>query len=171
MVRQAYSQGDLDGFCGIYATVNAIRLIDRRMRGDKSVVLFRRLLRCLEKRSTLSYIATGGLSLRDLEYILNKVVIPHYGITVTRPFCRLRMPSTKYFLGEVSAYLKEYPRRAVICSIDGHWSVLKRVTEKQVHFFDSTSIKKVYREKCSITRVSSRKPYFFDKKEVFFLER
>jgi hypothetical protein len=35
MVRKAYTQGDLDGFCGIYATVNAIRLIDRRMRGEQ----------------------------------------------------------------------------------------------------------------------------------------
>ena len=171
MVRQAYSQGDLDGFCGIYATVNAIRLIDRRMRGDKSVMLFKRLLRCLEKIGTLSNIATAGLSVYELEHMLNKVVIRHYGITITRPFRWSRIPSTEDFLDEVSAYLKEYPKRAVICSVDGHWSVLKRVTEKQVHFFDSTWIKKVHREKCSVTRVSSRRPYFFDKKDVFFLER
>ncbi|MGO9138747.1 MAG: hypothetical protein ACLP9S_02720 [Syntrophales bacterium] len=171
MVRQAYSQGDLDGFCGIYATVNAIRLIDRRMRGDKSVVLFRRLLRCLERRSTLSNIATEGLSVYELQYMLNKVVIRHYGIRITRPFRWSRMPSTDDFFDEVSAYLKEYPRRAVICSIDEHWSVLKHVTEKQVHFFDSTRMRRVHRKKCTITRVSSRRPYFFDKKEVFFLEK
>jgi hypothetical protein len=171
MERKPYRQGHLDGFCGVYSVVNSMRLINRRMGDEKATMLFKRILRCLERKGAISSFATYGLSTDDLLCILKEVVIPKYRIAVTRPFYRSRNTSLDYFLWEVTEYLRECPGRAVITSVAGHWTVLQGATAKQIHFFDSTGTRKVTREKCTIARVSSPRPYLIEKKDVFFLTK
>jgi hypothetical protein len=174
MALAPYEQGELDGLCGIYASVNAIRLIDKTMHGQKSVTLFNKLLRCLEKRGGLSSVATNGMYLRDLNIILNEVVNKRYGIVVERPFCWSRKRPLDHLLSEIETFLEEDSGRAVIASVGGgmyHWSVIARVTRKEIHFFDSYSIKKLKRRYFTTGKVTNKKPYYFDKKDVFFLSK
>ena len=174
MALVPYEQGELDGLCGIYASVNAMKLIDKTMRGPKSVVLFNKLLRCLEKSGRLSNVATNGMYLSDLNILLKEVVNNRYGIVVQRPFYWTRKRPLDHLLSEVGTFLEEDSGRAVIASVSGgmyHWSVIARVTRKEIHFFDSHSIKKLRRDKFTTGRLTYNKPYYFDKKDVFFLSK
>jgi hypothetical protein len=46
--RRAYRQGDLDGLCGIYVIVNALRHV-LRLRDEQCQKLFERLIKALEQ--------------------------------------------------------------------------------------------------------------------------
>jgi hypothetical protein len=172
-----FEQGALDYCCGFYALANAVKLIDRKMSNGESVVLFRKALKCLEKKRKrkLSSVAGVGLTTGELNLILREVISNRYDITVQRPFYRIKRPFLNKILKDINDFMTEGPKRAVIAALGGegndHWTVVAKITGKEIHFYDSSGIKKLRRGKCTAATASSIKPYSLCKKDIFFLSK
>jgi hypothetical protein len=137
-----YLQGALDGLCAIYSIVNATRIISG-IKEEESRELFRQILVYLEKREDLSRIFTSGIGLTTIGGILRDVVgdrIP----------CRA-MP------------FKHYPDTP----LDEFWSQI--ITDKQIYFFDSYTLKRLNRSRCSTIRSTSARPNLLCPTHTYFL--
>lgn len=178
MAMEPLYQGDLDTWCGIYAIVNAIRFIDKEMKGEKTSFLFRRILRYLERMGRLRTVSSIGIPSSDMSLVIREMAKSGYGITVTRPFYRTKKVSLDQVMEEIDGFLTEAQGRVVVASVGGkgmddwsHWTVISRITKKEIHFFDSGLLTKLRREKCTTATGASRKPYLLDKKDIFFLSK
>jgi hypothetical protein len=174
MALRPYEQGHLDYYCGIYSIANALKLIDKRMRGEEPIKLFVRILNFLEKKGKLGSVAKKGVDPDELNLILEQVISNRYCITISRPFYRKRKQSIDQILNKVETFLEDGPSRAVIVGVLGdfdHWSVIKRVTKMEIHFFDSDSMKKLPRNKCTTSLITARRPHLITPAEIFFLQR
>ncbi|MGV8058592.1 MAG: hypothetical protein AB2L12_11290 [Smithellaceae bacterium] len=177
MTLQPYEQGHLDYYCGIYSIANALKLIDRKMNCEESIKLFIKILCYLEKTGKLGSVAKRGILPGELNLILKQVVSNNYCITVTRPFYRKRKPSIDQLFNQVTEFLEEGSKRALIAAIRSeengleHWSVIRWVTKKEIHFFDSDSMKKLQRKKCTTGLPTTGRPYLIKPAEIFFLQK
>jgi hypothetical protein len=50
---EPYKQGDLDGLCGIYSIINAVRLVHKGLTDDDCDELFQKAFICLERRKVI----------------------------------------------------------------------------------------------------------------------
>ena len=74
-LRQPYRQGDLDGLCGVYSAVNAVRALCPEVDDDAASCIFEALLLALPKvdadpAATVSW----GVGRRQLEHLLKKAI-------------------------------------------------------------------------------------------------
>lgn len=161
-----YRQGELDGLCGLYAGINAVRWALRDVGAKISIddwqTLFTVMLAAAEDR-TGAYTATAfGIGTKSLLAML-KVARQHladeHGIAVTvRRIGKrdepLSLPAMLARLAELAAA----PQSAVILSLCGHldhWSVLRRVTATSLELFDSYGFARVAIANC---RMSTEPP-------------
>jgi hypothetical protein len=162
-----YRQGELDGLCGLYAGINAVRLAlrngDTRLGIDDWQALFTAMLAAAEDR-TGAYAATAfGIGTKSLVAML-KVARQHlsdeHGIALTvrrvgRRGERLPFEAMLARLIELAAA----PHSAVILSLCGHldhWSVLKRVTATSLELFDSYGFIRVAIANCRMSHEPAR---------------
>jgi hypothetical protein len=166
-----YEQGYLDGLCGIYSVINAVRLLTK-IDEDEAMELFKDIMRHIEKTKRLSHICTGGISPSDMYNILRDVIAKKYPIEWQRPYFRVRRPSVDVFWDRISAFIKEDSRRAVIVWMEykdwDHWSVVKTLTANRMTFFDSAGFKVIARGR-SETAKGRSKYYFLKPSNTFFL--
>jgi len=170
----AYIQGDLDGTCGIYAVINALRLIFKSMTELEAMRLLKEIFKCMEKRKKPSSIIVDGITDKDIRHIFKEVIEPRYPITWNRPF-KKETPTIDKFWQEIFEFLKKGNHRSVIVSLENgdwdHWSVVHGITEKQILFFDSSELERVYRNRCSTKKATAKRPYLFTPCETFFISR
>jgi hypothetical protein len=124
-------QGQLDGFCGIYSSINATRLI-QNISPDESAALFNRILSTIERRKSLSTILKNGLNNRDIAYFFKEVIEKEYPVKRSRPFHKAT--ALAVYWREINDFLKGDQKRAVILAMGGwnwaHWTVVKKATKK-----------------------------------------
>ena len=69
--HRGFRQGDLDGLCGVYSVVNALRAVAPELDDKLSARLFRHLVRCLRGRSREPLaVITGGIEYTVLVHLL-----------------------------------------------------------------------------------------------------
>jgi hypothetical protein len=169
-----YQQGELDGLCGLYTIVNAIRLALQPHGGlsdDQAEVLFESLIRVIDDRWELASIMTNGLGDRQFTILLNTSLGIAQGITGKRLVQRRKeLSRARNSKGRIRSTLRSLTRNssgAVILGISGgisHWSVLSKVTERYIHFYDSDRHNRVAIDSCRLgdprqTRVRTRLSY------------
>lgn len=168
-----YEQGYLDGLCGVYATINSLRLIENKMSEKEAMKLFSECLRHVEKRKGLGKVCTAGIVTNDISSILREVVTVKYEVKVKRPFNKTDEINVNGFFKEVRKYFEKGTKRSVIISIEGygwdHWTVLKSLTPKSLMLFDSAMMKTVLISKCTFNKQTKRKPYLINFQDTFFL--
>ena len=83
-----FEQGELDGLCGIYSIINAVR----RIRGGKILKdiderneLFLEILNYLHKHYHGLVFMIDGISIQSIAGILRDIIEPKYNITRKRP--------------------------------------------------------------------------------------
>lgn len=170
-----YIQGYLDGLCGVYSLINAMRIV-LNLSPEKSAELFKRIIKCMEQRRKISSFVVNGLCPVDVQYALKTVIEPQYPITWKRPYLRRRNLQISRYWRELREFFSEDDHRAVIMTIHvekyNHWSVVQGVTEKQLRFFDSAALaKRVNRSRCAIRRSTAKRPYAFEPGTMFFLSK
>jgi hypothetical protein len=158
-----YQQGDLDSLCGLYAIVNAIRLLHNDLDDDAALALFRKLAKTLG-RTLPNAVAPlyAGISLTLLEELLitaRQEAERHYGIIVTiEPLVlRRRRPS----LGEVWEALRDQldGSRVAIVMLTGlkdHWTVAYNVSDTTIRLFDSGDRHTLHRTRCTLQTTRTR---------------
>jgi len=166
-----YEQGYLDGLCGIYSVINAVRLL-AKIDEEEATHLFKNILRHVEKSKKLSHIFTEGISPSDMNDILRCVVARKYPIDWQRPYFRTGRPSVNAFWGRISDFMREDTKRTVILWMEDndsdHWSVVKTITAARMTFFDSAGVRSITRGRSGTAKGTSRS-YILLPSNAFFL--
>ena len=165
-MRKPLKQGEMDGLCGIYALVNAIRrLAGRRLSKEDEDNLFKELVRSIYRRhnrrrkkkpkSPVEFI-WDGTSVRDISYMLKKTVEfledKNLQLYWKRPLQGRGRPNTldEYWRRIQNAFHKYGGRGNCIAIVDynwqsvdnngeaGHWTCVTNVTKSNLILHDSS---------------------------------
>lgn len=171
-----FRQGELDGLCGVYAVINATRLLCPEIDHADVAALFQTLIRALSRRRIrLTDAVALGLNIRTVralalvacEYINGELGIrmktrrPHK----PRHACRMHR-----FWRTLQAELGK--GNVVIVGLSGHlahWTVAYRITDKSVRLADSDGLKVLLRSRCTLR--PTRRLYQFWPDEIIILSR
>jgi len=143
-VPKPLEQGNLDGLCGVYAVVNAIRLAahpHRRLRAADGYDLFAALLAELADAGRLRGFVSAGLGPRILARLLRRAgrwLRKRHGLAldVSRPFAKRDQPEPEKCLRVLAEHLARSGTAAIVGS-DEHWTVVRAVTPKRLLLADS----------------------------------
>jgi hypothetical protein len=166
-----YSQGALDGLCGVHAIINALYVLYPDMKKKEAQRLFRKLMKEIARRGALKVIWRGmdGALLRHLLVQAAETVARarKVSIKVARPFASgpVELPDLVQTLNDRigSSCIAITMMREKIW----HWTVIIRVTDKTVFLFDSDGVNSIRIENCSVRK--SDKRYQLNARETVFL--
>ncbi len=173
--KRAYRQGDLDGLCGVYAIVNALKHI-LRLRDQQCRKLFERLIKSLEQDCYhLHKPLIQGMYFAQLKQLA--VVAGHsriQGRYLTFQARPLRLKRDHRTLPRIWAALDQElgPMCVAIVGLTGatdHWCVVYRVTPKTLWLLDSSGQSRIHRSRCTVRL--SRTRYCLDAREVLLIKR
>ena len=166
-----FIQGQLDGLCGIYSSINAVRLI-KKISHDQATGLFHKLFFEISHRKTYPKIIKNGLSNRDMAYGF-KLIQTQYPIKQARPFPKANNITLGSYWDKLEGFLDQASDRAIIVVIEGwnwgHWTVIERATKKTFFLFDSGGLKRISRSCCSTRRRSPTRPLLLVPTMTYFL--
>ena len=173
---EPYKQGDVDGLCGAYSIINSARLITKKLTEDDCMALLDRIIHHVEQKKKISSIITGGLSVRDMEGVMKKVMPKEFGIRAVRPFRTKKKVTINVFWNEVSKFINgNHGRKAVIIAIENHvwdhWTVIESISEKQARLFDSSEIARIDRKRCTTGKRNRNRTYSLGVENTFFLSK
>lgn len=171
-----FSQGDLDGLCGIYSVVNAIRLLCPEIRKEQSGELFGALIARLRKegRPPNEFVSRGieATELWRLVRTAQRFMKGEYSIRIVAKPLELHRHRRRY--EEMWLALKAVlnDNGVVILGLSGlhgHWTVAYRASDKAMHFFDSDNLKLLFRSRCSLD--DRKTMHWIGPEDVVFLQR
>jgi hypothetical protein len=169
-------QGELDGLCGVYAVINALRLLCPEMDQADGAALFRILIRALARRRIrLTDAVALGLEIRTLralantacDYINGEFEIRLRARRPHRPKCAYRL---NRFWRWLQAELDK--GNVVVVGLSGrlaHWTVVYRITDRSAALADSDGLKRLLRSRCTLR--ASRRLYQLRPEDVIILSR
>jgi len=164
----------LDGLCGVYAVVNAIRYVER-LNEDQCEVLFRRLVKTLAQGSRPHAPLLWGMGFRKLKGLVaaaGRCRLPDRELAFrARP---LRLRGKERTLSGLWAALQEElgPTCVALVGITGatdHWCVVYRVTPKTLWLLDSAGRTRIRRSRCTMR--SSQVRYSLVLGQILLIER
>ena len=103
-----FRQGDLDGLCGPYALINALRYL--RVPGlttDAGIRLLQKILLALERERPVIRRLRWGSAFQELERALWAVVGPEHALAWSRPFKGRRQLSLEQFVAALDGLCRE----------------------------------------------------------------
>ena len=175
--KRPYRQGDLDGLCGVYSIVNAVRALCPELDQEGAEWLFAHLLQSLSNADVdLSSAVTGGIGRADLgrlvraaiAYIADELEIR---LTVKRLPKALRLTSNLAALWQAfeASLSPECVAIIGIAGIHSHWTIAAQITPKQVKLYDSGRIAVLRRGHCTVGKTVNR--HGIPPKHVFLIAR
>ena len=173
--KRAYRQGDLDGLCGVYAAVNALRYV-LRLRDDQCRKLFEKLIRTLGQDSPrIHERLLWGMGIRQLRRLVTAASGCRLkGQKLTFAARPLRLKRQQRTLPHLWAALNEELSPTCVAiiglsGVDDHWCVVYRVTPKTLWLLDSSGQTRIYRSRCTVR--SSRTRYCLEAGEILLIHR
>ena len=172
---RVYQQGDLDGLCGVYAIVNALRYL-LRLNREQCQSLFANLVRTLSQAPPHPYdpLIQGTVfrQLKQLVTAADQCCAKHQGLSFQARPLRLRREDRT--LGKLWAALDQEigSGSVAIIGITGrtdHWCVVYRVTPKTLRLLDSWGRSCIRRSRCSVRMARTR--YSLEPGEILLIER
>src|SRR3954452_8468342 len=156
-----YRQGRLDGLCGLYALVNALRLLCPRLDEDACERVFYALIKARTRQTTspLAVIA-AGLSRRELLQLIGpwrRFAARELGVRLTVEQLKVSEPSLRGIWCSLCEVLDG--KSVVIVGLDGierHWTVAYAATERTLRVADSCGMRMILRAQCTVGRTSLR---------------
>ena len=153
--RRAYRQGDLDGLCGVYAVVNALRSVEGLTEAECRAV-FRKLVRALGQGPRPHEPRLWGMGSRRLKHLVataRRCRLPDRELAFrARP---LRLRGKERTLSGLWTALEDElgPTCVALVGITGvtdHWCVVYRVTPKTLWLLDSAGLTRIHRSRCTV---------------------
>ncbi len=172
--NRAYRQGDLDGLCGVYAVVNALRHV-LQLRDEQCQKLFEKLIKALEQDcSPLHPALLRGMyfpQLKRLTVAASQWHIQGQGLTFRAR--SLRLKRNQRTLPHLWAALDEEvgPTCVAIVGVTGvtdHWYVVYRTTPKTLWLLDSSGQSRISRSRCTVRSTTTR--YWLDSSDILLIE-
>ncbi len=175
--RRPLQQGSLDGLCGVYSIVNAMRLVCRKMNLEAAEELFGFLMKstdsqCWEMRRA----ARSGLSSRQLSRLVERAAIymhRKFGIRISIIRANYRRQRGES-LSRLWAILGREICKGSVALIglfgrQDHWTVGTAISAKRIDLFDSDGMRTLLRSSC--TTRPSRTQYGLSGRDIFFIGR
>jgi len=156
---QPYLQGNIDNLCGLYALINATRLVIYPSKIQPEL-----LSRCVsvltQKKKAGDFIGKGTYS-TDINYLLKEVFIKEYPIRFTKPF--KKTVDLDVYWSKLNKFLHESSNRAVVVlfytETSGHWTVIREITDNELILFDSKKTRNLKKEICTTIELSHNKTH------------
>lgn len=161
-----FRQGELDGLCGVYAVINAIRLV----LGARSQLLgpcdwqdlFVVLMQSIDHSVGAARAASEGIETKPLRYLLKAAILHlavehNLNIRASPMLTRTERPSFAKLLPRIGNYVRQ-PGQAILLSVFGslnHWTVIRRVSHNSLILFDSSGYTRIALDAC---RMSYERP-------------
>ena len=170
---QPYRQGRLDGLCGVYALINALRLLCPRLDEDACERAFCALIRA-RARQTSSPLAviSGGLSRRELLKLIGpwqRFAAKEFGVTLRVSRLKVSEPTLRGIWRGLCRALDG--KSVAIVGLDGaerHWTVAHAATARTLRVADSSGLRVIFRSQCTVGRTCAR--YQLRPSEVLVLQ-
>jgi hypothetical protein len=165
--RKPLRQGDLDGLCGVYAIINAVRCVHPRLSKPMAERLFRVLMQALAadgqtKPGSMVYRGITRATQAKLIGVARRHVAAKHGLT----FEVVRLPSRphpkrSWSIAELTLRLSDHVRDGgvAIVALRGcmaHWTVIVAVTPKQFRMRDSDGLHIIRRDDCVVALDSTK---------------
>ncbi len=158
-----YRQGRLDGLCGVYAIINALRALCPELGEQAAWELFRHLLRSLGDLLERPWpVVWGGMGQAVVRALLRRACAQVERRTgACLQVRRLRVPGGEVSLSGVWAALREEldQGRVAIVGLSGrwdHWTVAGRATGRTVRLLDSSGLVLLRRSACTVGQARQR---------------
>ena len=166
---EPYVQGNLDGLCGLYSVVNAVKLIRRK---TPAKAIFKESLRFLSENHNLAEIVGAGMERPILSKLLN-LAAKRVPVSSKWPFYRGKSPSLASFWSVLEGHVNEQEGRTAIvafsCASWSHWSVVREVKEERLVLFDSDGRKQLVRSLCTTNQPTKARPMMIEAATVCLL--
>ncbi len=173
--RRAYRQGDLDGLCGVYSIVNALRYV-LHLRDEDCTKLFERLIKALEQDCPhLHQPLLRGMYFAQLKRLVAAAGQERIqGRTLKFEARTLRLKRHRRTLPQLWAALDQELGLACIAIVGitgatDHWCVVYRVTSKTLWLLDSSGQSRISRSRCTVRATQTR--YCLEVSEILLIER
>ncbi len=154
-------QGDLDGLCGLYAVINALRLVlapVRQVRRPEALLWFRTGLEALAETGNLEDFVAHGIGpgewlnlMEDLTELASSKG-DHY-ICVSQPLrYAARAPRSRMYEAIEDAIMRG---RAVLITLSGvhnHYTLVSGFSSSNLWLFDSGKLQRIARAHCGTQR-------------------
>ncbi|MBI1794449.1 MAG: hypothetical protein HYR70_09670 [Chloroflexi bacterium] len=166
-----FQQGGLDSLCGLYSIVNAERFINRS--SDENVQqLFNGIVHYLARKRLLAKLLIGGVIHTQMLLILDRVVGRERIPNVQIPWRGVPNPDLTTFWKSMQNFLDGTPGRAIILGINGfhdHWTVIETITNRSIHLYDSSLIKRLPRSSCTTVYATWKRKHLLLPAQTYFL--
>lgn len=164
----------MDGLCGVYATINAVKLISDKLSAEKWQEIFLKILKLqIKQRKTVVFLILG-LNETNVARILQKIISPKFDITYSRPFETRKKVSMDNYWHHIHAFLNgQDGRSAIICyetKNKSHWTAVAYISLNRLYLFDSAGKKAINRKQCTTTEISKATPILIRFTATFYLE-
>jgi hypothetical protein len=157
-----YRQGRLDGLCGVYALINALRLLCPRLDEDACEAAFCALIRARARQTTSPVaVISGGLSRRELLRLIGpwqRFAAKEFGVTLTVNRLKVSQPTLRGLWRSLCRAL-DGKRSVAIIGLDGierHWTVAYAATKRTLRVADSCGLRTIFRSQCTVGRTNLR---------------
>lgn len=168
---EAYQQGSVDNLCGLYALINAARLVIHPSK-IKPELLSRCVSVLTQKKKAGDFIGKGTYS-SYINYLLKEIFIKEYPIRFTKPF--KKSVDLDVYWSKLKKFLHESSNRAVVMLFytehNGHWTVAKDITDNELILFDSKRTKNLTKEICTTTELSHSKTRLLMPTMTYFIKK
>lgn len=175
MAKEPFQQGDLDGLCGIYALINAVKLVSGPISREQAKCLVAACLDSLDQRYALPSLVTVGLGVYQVVGLMRDVVMPKLPVTYHRPFAKAGPVSLDRYWQTVTDFLEERPRRAVVIAMYSanysHWTLVKTISEGRMELFDSDGNSRVIKRHCTTGDYSATRQVALSPSATIFVSR
>lgn len=158
-----YRQGELDGLCGVYAIVNALRLVLEShpagfTRRDWEQ-LFHTLLATIDNgRGGVCHVVANGMSARRFRKVAKSATLHMHeehalDVSIEPLFARDDRPTTDgLFVAIAKSTESGEPVIADFAGRLNHWTVIRAVTQQSLLLFDSGGLFRVARRNCQLVK-------------------
>ena len=172
-MTKPYQQGDLDGLCGVYALVNAVDYLCGPLSNRKARQLFQQILKHLETKAPLASRCCHGIVINDIAGILKSVVCQQYPIQRFKPFHRQPWVNKQRYIKILREFLQQ-PNAIVLLALEGyhsHWTLVRQITDKKLVTYDSSEIRYVLINSCSMINDPLEKRHWLMPAHTYLLMR
>ena len=160
-------QGNLDGLCGLYSTINAIDcLLD--LDYDDLIILFEIGIDYLDRRTNLKNTILNGMTIHMVQGIFNKYkdTLSDWGWNISVQ--KFEAGNIRGLIGQMQKWLNE-ENQCLVVGIHGrfnHWTCIPRSFKKNVKFYDSDGLKQLHISRLTTGMANGSRDCIIDPGEV-----
>jgi len=171
---QPFRQGDLDGLCGVYSVLNALKSLGYRENLEGWQVILAEIFEYLHENKKSTFFFIEGINTPDISRVLKHIACINHSITYSKPFHN-RLVSLAELWETLQSHFESDNKRSAILCIEGqyysHWTVVASISEKRLTLFDSDRIKWINRCQCTTSELTDKHTVSIHPPALFLLER